>query len=202
MDCSLPDSSVHGILQARILEQVAIPSSRGSSQSRDQTHVSCIADRFFTAEPLERPEKENECKQQKLAIIIYLQQGIDYNIPLERTDFLFSFCHITTITVLRVNRSLLVRLSTYYSFSSLCTQISSRGSLPCRLSPLLTDFHTFHPLVSSKRELTSPQDLAASSHCYQSPFGEKKHLPQVGRKTKRLRVGIEGGQEGRRADSE
>ena len=35
MDCSLPGSSVHGILQARILEWVAIPFSRGSPQSRD-----------------------------------------------------------------------------------------------------------------------------------------------------------------------
>ena len=42
MDCSLPGSSVHGIFQARILEWVAISSSRGSSQLRDQTHVSCI----------------------------------------------------------------------------------------------------------------------------------------------------------------
>ena len=37
-----------GILQARILEWVAMPSSRGSSQPRDQTHVSCIAGGFFT----------------------------------------------------------------------------------------------------------------------------------------------------------
>ena len=48
MDCSLPGSSVHGILQARILEWVTIPFSRGSSQLRDQTQVSCIAGRFFT----------------------------------------------------------------------------------------------------------------------------------------------------------
>ena len=48
MDCSLPGSSVHGILQARILEWVAIPFSRGSSGPRDWTWVSCIAGRFFT----------------------------------------------------------------------------------------------------------------------------------------------------------
>ena len=42
MDCSLPGSSVHGILQARILEWVAMPSSRGSSQPRDGTQVSYI----------------------------------------------------------------------------------------------------------------------------------------------------------------
>ena len=43
MDRSPPGSSVHGILQARILEWVAMSSSRGSSQPRDQTRVSCIA---------------------------------------------------------------------------------------------------------------------------------------------------------------
>ena len=48
MGCSLPGSSVRGILQARILEWVAIPFSWGSSQPRDQTQVSCIAGRFFT----------------------------------------------------------------------------------------------------------------------------------------------------------
>ena len=48
MDCSLPDSSVHGIFQARVLEWIAISSSRGSSQPRDQTQVSHIAGRFFT----------------------------------------------------------------------------------------------------------------------------------------------------------
>ena len=40
MDCSPPGSSVHGILQARILEYVTMPSSGGSSQPRDPTHVS------------------------------------------------------------------------------------------------------------------------------------------------------------------
>ena len=52
MDCTLPGSSVHGLLQARILlqarEWVAIPFFRGSSRSRDWTLVSCIAGRFFT----------------------------------------------------------------------------------------------------------------------------------------------------------
>ena len=48
MDHSQPGSSVHGILQERVLEWVAMPSSRGSSQSRDQTQVSLIAGGFFT----------------------------------------------------------------------------------------------------------------------------------------------------------
>ena len=49
MDCSPPGSSVHGILQARKLVWVATPSFRGSSQPRDWTQVSHIADRFFTS---------------------------------------------------------------------------------------------------------------------------------------------------------
>ena len=48
MDCRSPGSSVHGILQARILEWVAISFSRGSSQPRDQTQISCLAGGFFT----------------------------------------------------------------------------------------------------------------------------------------------------------
>ena len=47
MDYSLPGSSVHGILQARILEWVAILFSRGSSRPRNQTQISSIAGRFF-----------------------------------------------------------------------------------------------------------------------------------------------------------
>ena len=43
------DYIVYGTLQARILELVAVPFSRGSSQHRDKTQVSCIAGRFFTS---------------------------------------------------------------------------------------------------------------------------------------------------------
>ena len=55
MDCSPPGSSVHGILQAGTLEWVAMPSSRGSSQPRDWTWVSCIAGGFFTTMPSGKP---------------------------------------------------------------------------------------------------------------------------------------------------
>ena len=53
MDCSMPDSSVHGISQARLLEQVVISFSRRSSETRDWisvSHVSCITDRLFAFE--------------------------------------------------------------------------------------------------------------------------------------------------------
>ena len=55
MDCSLPGSSDHGVLQARILKRVAISLGKGSFQPRDQTYVSCIAGRFFPTEPPGKP---------------------------------------------------------------------------------------------------------------------------------------------------
>ena len=48
MDCGPPGSSIHGIFQARVLEWVAISFSRGSSQPRGGTWVSCTAGRLFT----------------------------------------------------------------------------------------------------------------------------------------------------------
>ena len=58
MNCNLPGSSAHGILQARILEWIATPSSRGSSWPRGQTCFSCVyctAGGFFTTESLWKP---------------------------------------------------------------------------------------------------------------------------------------------------
>ena len=55
MDYSFPGSSVHGILQARILEWVAISFSRGSSWPRDRTHIFCLASGFFNTEPRGKP---------------------------------------------------------------------------------------------------------------------------------------------------
>ena len=55
MDYSLPGSSSHGILQARILEWVAIPSSRGSFQPRDQTQVSASQADSLLSEPPGKP---------------------------------------------------------------------------------------------------------------------------------------------------
>ena len=61
--CDLMDYTytVHGILQARILEWVVFPFSRVSSQSRDQTQVSCIAGGFLPAKPQEKPSHDVLC---------------------------------------------------------------------------------------------------------------------------------------------
>ena len=63
VDSNPPRFSVHGIFQARILEWVAISSSRESSWPKDRTCVSCIAGRFFIAEPSGKPSLENSESQ-------------------------------------------------------------------------------------------------------------------------------------------
>ena len=61
LNCRSPGSSVYGILQARLLEWVAIPFSRGSPQPRDRTWVSCIAGRFFTIWATREALRNAEC---------------------------------------------------------------------------------------------------------------------------------------------
>ena len=63
---SPPGSSVQGILQAVILEWVALPSSRGSSQLRDQTQVSCISGRFFTVWATREPIMSCHCNHSQV----------------------------------------------------------------------------------------------------------------------------------------
>ena len=55
MDLNLPGFSILGFLQARMLEWVAMPSSRGSSRPRDGTGISCIAGGFFILAPRVKP---------------------------------------------------------------------------------------------------------------------------------------------------
>ena len=65
MDCSPPGSSVHGILQARIMEWVAMPSSRGSSQLRDQTHVFYVSCTGRQAGSLPLAPRKSETKTKR-----------------------------------------------------------------------------------------------------------------------------------------
>ena len=66
MDCSLPGSSIHGMLQVRTLEWVAMLSSRRSSQPRDQTWVSCIGRRILY--PLSQWISPNQLKPDGVCI--------------------------------------------------------------------------------------------------------------------------------------
>ena len=84
MDCSPAGFSVHGILQARILEWVAMPFSRGSSWPRDWTCISCsscIAGRFFTAEPPGNPQLSTAAAAKSLQSCPTLCNPIDGSLP-------------------------------------------------------------------------------------------------------------------------
>ena len=70
--CNRVDYTVHGILQARILEWVAFPFSRGSSQPRDQTQVACIAGRFFTRWATGEAQENWRGRLKRDAIHIYM----------------------------------------------------------------------------------------------------------------------------------
>ena len=72
MDGSLPGSAIQEIFQVRILEWAAISFSRGSSQPRDRTRVSCIADRLFTV------WATREAQYTFIVIIIWLNLKIKF----------------------------------------------------------------------------------------------------------------------------
>ena len=75
LDCSPPGSSVHGISQARILEWVAISFSRGSSQLRNQSCVSCTAGGSLIAEPQGSPKNSYNLiikRQPNLKMVLHL----------------------------------------------------------------------------------------------------------------------------------
>ena len=87
MDCSLPDSSVHGILQARILEQVAMPSSRGSSWPRDWICISYVLHWQADSLPLVPPGKPNQ-----LCILYILEKPTIFPSPSESSFSELSWC--------------------------------------------------------------------------------------------------------------
>ena len=104
MDCSLPGCSVHGILQARILEWAAMPSSRGSFPPRDQTQVSrhcCTAGGLFTTEP---PGKPRSTGVDSLSLLHadLLDPGIELGYPALQAD---SYCWVTREALFCVNYS-------------------------------------------------------------------------------------------------
>ena len=76
MDCSPSGSSVHGILQARLLEWIVFSFSRGlPSQPRDGTHISCIAVRFFT---IWATREARETQGSVLArMVVYIFRGLN-----------------------------------------------------------------------------------------------------------------------------
>ena len=88
MDCSLPGSSIPGILQARILKWIAMPSSSGSSQPRDRTQVFYIAGRFFTIWATREAHFSTRC----LCILVIIKVSVQQFQYLWAWIFISLFC--------------------------------------------------------------------------------------------------------------
>ena len=88
--CNPMDYTVHEILQARTLEWVVFPFSRGSSQRRDQTQVSCIAGGFFTSWAI----ISNVYVSNDLSLILTLRTCLRYNLQ--------DFCTVKLLFLLSV----------------------------------------------------------------------------------------------------
>ena len=73
--CSLPDSSVHGISQVRILDKIGISFSRGSSPPRDQLTSPALAGRFFTIESAGKPPI-NICVCVCVCVYVYTKSNL------------------------------------------------------------------------------------------------------------------------------
>ena len=92
VDCSPPGSSVHGILQARTLEWVAISSSRGSSRPRDGTRMSCTAEILYclshqgtnTEVSAKQPLGNSEIKLSDSSSLICLSLSLSFFFPITK----------------------------------------------------------------------------------------------------------------------
>ena len=107
MDCSPPGSSVHGVLQARTLEWVAMPSSRGPSRPRDQTYISyisCIGRRVLYHQcNLGSPITQHVLNKATEQFILLLKQALNkissviaaVTVTSDDVIFVVSVCHLT-----------------------------------------------------------------------------------------------------------
>ena len=106
MDCSPPGSSVHGILQARVLEWVAISSSRGSSQPSNWTQISHISGRLFTDWATRKRmiplKKRHVCPQTTFRLKLQLVHGFQAANP---------HCQIWTYKYLQLHKAIPMSLS-------------------------------------------------------------------------------------------
>ena len=81
MNCSPPGSSVHGVLQARILEWITMPSSRGSSRPRDRTGISCVSCTAggFSTHWATWEAHTNLWKLELAPVVVFIKLWIDFN---------------------------------------------------------------------------------------------------------------------------
>ena len=159
VDCSLPGSSLHGILQARILEWVAFPFFRGSSQARDWTQVSHVAGTFFTEPPGKPKEYWNGLPNLSPADLP--NPGIELGSPALQADSLPAELsgkpQLTSIELVMLSNH-----SSCYPFSS-CTQ-----SFPVIRAPSSSDMW-----VESNTEVTPDCHEQWQCQEYTRDFGKR-----------------------------
>ena len=118
-DYSLPNSSVHGILQVRLLQWVAFPSPGESSQPRDQTSVSCIAGKFFT---------------------IWTTRPC-----LSSNDVMESTTHCTTLTMSLLTSTSILKDSWWLQWTPLCSRDTPYFQVRCLATLIPSITFTFSP---------------------------------------------------------
>ena len=94
-DCNMPGSSVHRLLQARILEWIAVRFSRGFSWPRHQTRVSCIAGRLYLRSHKGSPEHQRHCQDHSWSLALSQKTSKFkkkcYQLMAWKTEFLFKY---------------------------------------------------------------------------------------------------------------
>ena len=135
--CDPMDYIVHRILQARILEWVNFPFSRGSSQTRDRTQVSCIAGRFFTSEPQGKPKNTGVGSLSLLQQIFPTQESNQGHLNCRQILYQLSFSNSLPIYL----------LLSYYSASFILLVLSASAQvLPTSSKPVKGQWSSFSPL--------------------------------------------------------
>ena len=120
---SPPGSSVHGILQARILEWIAIPFSRGSSQTRDWILVSCIAGRFFT---ISATGKSSLCSNSSNSKLLFPFSGVSFTGSKSGKEYVKAvYCHPAYLTYMQSTSYKMLGWMTHKLESRLSGEIST-----------------------------------------------------------------------------
>ena len=158
MDCSLPGSSVHEILQARILEWVDISYSTGSSQPREPTtHSSpALAGRFFTTVPSGKPIHASTPRLMK-----HLRNPVSEGI---KTDYWTTEDALTFCSVLCRDRSFSKFYSTQWSLHLASTQHQGIVSFLCTSVLFQMDAFPSRTILSHPIEFKSWQSRTTNFH--------------------------------------
>ena len=166
MDRSLPGSSVHGIFQARILEWVAIPFSRESSQPRNETQVSHITCRFFT---IWATREGPGAKKKKIKIKIKKKQYWNKFNRLKKLSITKKKNFFLMIVAVTTKKKIVVQLPSHVQLFATPWTAACQASLSFTVSPSLLRL-MFIELVIPSPPLSPPSPPALNFSRHQGLF--------------------------------